>query len=194
MTKLFSYVVDHDYGSAPNPFGGYCTLATCKYGSKSKKRNIVEMAENGDWIVGTGGADLSKSAGHGKLIYAMRVDKIISLAEYCRGNSGNRIDALDAIKYGLVEEDGRLALISNHFFYFGRNAINISEIPKKHLRHPFEKKGPGYRCKFSVEFIKDFAEWLNAKFKVGIHGTPCKPRSELKGLRCPSQVKRKRCN
>ncbi|MBW2740862.1 MAG: hypothetical protein JRE64_18905 [Deltaproteobacteria bacterium] len=25
--KLYSYVVDHDYGYAPNPFDGYCTLA-----------------------------------------------------------------------------------------------------------------------------------------------------------------------
>ena len=35
----------------------------------------MELAEEGDWIAGTGGADLSKSAGHGKLIYAMRVDE-----------------------------------------------------------------------------------------------------------------------
>ena len=27
MPKLFSYVVDHDLGFAPNPFGGFCTLA-----------------------------------------------------------------------------------------------------------------------------------------------------------------------
>jgi len=64
MPRLYSYVVDHDLGFAPNPFGGCCTLAKCKYGSK--RRNIVEMAETGDWIAGTGGADLSKSAGHGK--------------------------------------------------------------------------------------------------------------------------------
>src|SRR6266566_24848 len=98
MPKLFSYVVDHDLGYAPNPFGGFCTLAKCKYGTVrsrngSIRRNIVELAEEGDWIAGTGGVDLSKSAGHGKLIYAMRVDEIISLAEYCRGNIGNRIDA-----------------------------------------------------------------------------------------------------
>ena len=43
MAKLFSYVVDHDYGFAPNPFGGFCTLAKCKYGTT--KRNIVELAE-----------------------------------------------------------------------------------------------------------------------------------------------------
>ncbi|HEV8071318.1 MAG TPA: hypothetical protein VGP76_26630 [Planctomycetaceae bacterium] len=52
MTKPFSYVVDHDLGFAPNPSGGFCSLAKCKFGSA--KRNIVEMAEEGDWIAGTG--------------------------------------------------------------------------------------------------------------------------------------------
>ena len=28
--RLYSYVFDHDYGFAPNPFHGVCTLATCK--------------------------------------------------------------------------------------------------------------------------------------------------------------------
>lgn len=28
--KLFSYVVAREYGFAPNPFFGWCTLATCK--------------------------------------------------------------------------------------------------------------------------------------------------------------------
>jgi len=57
------------------------------------RRNIVELAEEGDWIAGTGGVNLSKSAGHGKLIYAMRADEKISLREYCQGNRGTRIDA-----------------------------------------------------------------------------------------------------
>jgi hypothetical protein len=186
MPKLFSYVVDHDHGFAPNPFGGFCTLAKCKYGSS--KRNIVEMAEEGDWIAGTGGANLRKSAGHGKLIYAMRVDEIIPLAEYCRGNKGKRIDAEHE-----DDEDGRVALISYHYFYFGRNAIDISKIPGKHLDHPFEKSGLGYRCDFTEEFVAGFAKWLNAKFKVGVHGPPCKPHSELKLPRCPTQVRRKGC-
>jgi hypothetical protein len=78
---IFSYVVDHDFGSEPNPNGGICTLCRCKFGETlemshkigghiSGRRNIVELAEKGDWIIGTGGSDLSKSAGHGRLIYA----------------------------------------------------------------------------------------------------------------------------
>ena len=27
---LFSYVIEHDLGFAPNPFHGVCTLACCK--------------------------------------------------------------------------------------------------------------------------------------------------------------------
>lgn len=187
MPILFSYVVDHDLGYAPNPFGGFCTLAKCKYGSK--QRNIVERAKGGDWIAGTGGADLAKSAGHGKLIYAMRVDKKIPLAEYCRANSGNRIDA----KHDEVVVDGRYALISRHFFYFGRNAIDISEIPRKHLLHPFEKKGLGYRCDFTEEYVEEFASWLEATFRVGVHGPPCKLHSDLRTPECPTKVRRKRC-
>src|SRR6516162_8198705 len=112
MPKLFSYVVDHDYGYAPCPFGDFCTLAKCKYGTikckSGTRRNIVELAEEGDWIAGTGGVDLDKSAGHGKLIYAMRVDEKISLREYCEGNEGNRIDAdFD------IPVKGRFALLSS---------------------------------------------------------------------------------
>lgn len=193
MLKLFSYVVDHDYGYAPNPFGDFCTLAKCKYGTikctnGTMKRNIVESAEEGDWIAGTGGADLKKSAGHGKLIFAMRVDEIIPLSEYCRGNRGNRIDAEHDI-----DEDNRFTLISHHFFYFGRNAIDISEIPRTHLDHAFEKTGPGHRSDFSEEFVEEFAKWLRANFKVGVHGPPCQSHPELKLPRRSPQVRRKGC-
>jgi len=186
MPKLFSYVVDHDYGIAPNPSGGFCTLVKCKYGMI--KRNIVELAKEGDWIAGTGGADLTKSAGHGKLIYAMRVDEVVSHNDYCQAHCGDRIDADP-------EDDGhdRLALISHHFFYFGRNAIDISDIPRKHLDHPFEKAGPGHRADFSEDFVEAFAKWLEANFKVGVHGQPCKPHSELTLTRWPTKVRRKGC-
>ena len=44
--SLFSYVVRYDSGFAPNPFHGFCTLATCKPG-------IRAHANVGDWVVGT---------------------------------------------------------------------------------------------------------------------------------------------
>jgi hypothetical protein len=186
MPKLYSYVVDHDLGFAPNPFGGFCTLAKCKY--RSTRRNIVELAEKHDWIAGTGGADLRKSAGHGKLVYAMRVDELVPLDEYCRAHRGDRIDAEP-------EDDGggRLALLSHHFYYFGRNAIDVSAIPATYLDHPFEKRGPGHRADFSEDFVRDFARWLKATFRVGVHGPPCQPHPDLEPPKCPAGDRRKRC-
>ena len=70
--KLFSYVVARDYGFAPNPFFGICTLATCK-------PRIRKAAAIGDWIIGTG----SKVRGRqGRLVFAMRVSEGMTFNEY----------------------------------------------------------------------------------------------------------------
>ena len=50
MPPLFSYVVAHDGGSAPNPFWGVCTLVICK-------PDIRRVAQIDNWIVGTGCKD-----------------------------------------------------------------------------------------------------------------------------------------
>jgi hypothetical protein len=100
--------------------------------------------------------------------------------------NGKRIDAEHE-----VIEDGRYALISRHFFYFGRNAIDLSELPRQHLHHPFEKKGPGYRCDFTKEYVEEFVKWLEGMFRVGVHGQPCKSHPDK--ARCPSKLRRKPC-
>lgn len=70
--RLHSYVVARDYGFAPNPFFGVCTLATCK-------PRIRAVAQLGDWIVGTG----SKEHGREKhLVYAMCVTEAMTFEEY----------------------------------------------------------------------------------------------------------------
>lgn len=79
--KLFSYVVDHDLGFAPNPEGDYCTLVHCKFEGTSGRRNIVELASKGDWVIGTGGLG-KDSAGHGRIIYLMRVSRKLSFKRY----------------------------------------------------------------------------------------------------------------
>ncbi len=72
MTKLYSYVVARDYGFAPNPFFGICTLATCK-------PNIRKTAEIGDWVVGTGSKTREKD---GHLVFVMRVSEKLTFNEY----------------------------------------------------------------------------------------------------------------
>lgn len=184
MSKLFSYVVDHDHGYAPNPMGRYCTLAKCKYGRI--RRNIVELAMKGDWIVGTGGANFRKSSGHGTIVYAMRVDEKLSLGKYYDDpRFKGRADANHNLP-----RTGHFALISRHFYYFGRNAIKI---PKRFLEYPLEKENRGFLNHFDEDFIEDFTHWLETSFKVGIHGPPCKPHSTFHMPTCPSEVRRKPC-
>jgi len=69
--KLYSYVVMHDTGFAPNPFFGYCTLACCK-------PEIRRSAQKGDWVVG-----LTPKAKGNRIVYFMRVDDVMeSFADY----------------------------------------------------------------------------------------------------------------
>lgn len=70
--KLYSYVVVRDYGFAPNPFHGVCTLATCK-------PQIRETASIGDWIVGTGS---KVNCSEDRLVFVMRVTDSMTFCEY----------------------------------------------------------------------------------------------------------------
>ena len=86
--NLYSYKMDHDYGLAPNPFWGFMSLAVCK-GKIRRNKNL----QIGDWIIATGG----KSLGYENcLIYAMKVEKIISFDEYWNNpNYGCKIPVMN---------------------------------------------------------------------------------------------------
>lgn len=66
------YVVDRDFGFAPNPFHGVCTLATCK-------PRIRGVAKVGDWVVGVGGSALKAT---GRCIYFMQITGSLTFNEY----------------------------------------------------------------------------------------------------------------
>jgi hypothetical protein len=69
---VFSYVVEHDLGFAPNPFHGFCTLACCK-------PIFRKTAEVGDYVLGTGAV---KPKLRGCITYWMRVGEILTFDEY----------------------------------------------------------------------------------------------------------------
>lgn len=80
--KLYSYVMTHDSGFAPNPFFGYLTLATCM-------ADIRRTKSVGDWVAGFAGKTLVRKCRaldvpilHHGLIYLMQIDEIRSLDEY----------------------------------------------------------------------------------------------------------------
>lgn len=68
----FLYVVARDFGFAPNPFHGVCTLATCK-------PTIRRIARLGDWVIGMGGLRLRAT---GRCLFAMEVTAKMAFDEY----------------------------------------------------------------------------------------------------------------
>lgn len=69
---LYSYVIPQDTGFAPNRFGGFLTLATCK-------PKVRGHAKKGDFIAGTGS---SKTVGSTRLVFAAQIASVISIEEY----------------------------------------------------------------------------------------------------------------
>jgi hypothetical protein len=194
--KLFSYVVQHDTGHAPNPYFGICTLCRCKYRHcPEKPPNVVELAEPGDWIVGTGGADRKKSAGHHRLVYAMKVEEKMTRDDYfrcqrfaCKRKSGSEYDnhckGDNTNPTNEFERDKQFVLISKRrFYYFGNKAVCIplDKFPK------LEKRGPGFRSDFDEDYIRRFEKWIT-RYKAGMHGDPCQQQSskEKGQMRCKS--------
>lgn len=163
MSKfLYIYVVARDFGFAPNPYHGLCTLATCVPRIRSK-------AQVGDWVMGVGGSRLKAK---GKSIYLMKVSETMTFNNYwsdarfarkkpLRNGSlmmmvgdnvyhqevGNKtwiqLDSHHSNPDGSTNE-GNLetdtssdnVLISDHFYYFGKSApeVDLSLIGYKNHR------------------------------------------------------------
>ena len=194
--NFYSYVVARDYGFAPNPFGPYCTLATCK-------PNIRRAASKGDWIVGTGSA---RCHGTTNLVFAMKVSEKLTFNEYwrdprflykrpvlngslkqtygdniyyCKRGKWHQADSHHSNEDGSVntynlERDTSYpyVLISDHFFYFGRNAARIPKRFRGQSGECISKRGPGHRCRFSSPFVVRFIQWLTSKYSPGYFGDP----------------------
>ena len=143
MPRLFTYTIPIDDGAAPNPFRGMCSLAICKPG-------IRRVAAKGDWIAGLGAKHSQSGDLSNRLVYAMRVEEVVSLEDYDRqarerwpdripnvqspdlserlgdciyDYSGGRVIQRPSVhKRENMETDlsGENALLSWDFYYFGR--------------------------------------------------------------------------
>jgi hypothetical protein len=176
------YVVDRDFGFAPNPFHGFCTLATCTPRIRAK-------ATGDDWIVGMGGRRLNAT---GRCVYAMRVTDTRTFDQYWAEKeffdkrpvrNGSRVMMVgdniyrretpngdwvqldshhsnpDGIPNQLnIDKDTRAdrVLISRDFYYFGRNA---PPVPSEILKTLGFKNKIGHR-KFNKAGRDTFLSWL----------------------------------
>ncbi|SIO93963.1 hypothetical protein [Vibrio spartinae] len=195
--RYFSYVIPRDYGFAPNPFGGKCTLATCK-------PNIRKVAKVGDWVFGTSSVAKGASA---RLVFAMKISEVTNFNDYYRNpdyqfkkpvmNGSLKKMYGDNIYHQISDETDELywaqddshhslpdgtqnplnvkrdtettdrVLISDLFYYFGSNGIKIPEA----LVGVVCKRGPGHR-EISQSCAQQLLKMIDNSADVGINGDP----------------------
>lgn len=161
---LYAYAITRDFGFAPNPFHGFCTLATCK-------PDIRKSAKVGDWVMGIGGGSLHSVKR--KCILLMKVSEKVGFQDYWDHErfslkkpvrNGSRVQMLGDNIYhkdengAWIQEDSHhsnphgtpntenlntdtgktdLVLISNYFLYFGDEAlpVNLDSIGYRRIRN-----------------------------------------------------------
>lgn len=195
--RLFSYVVARDFGFAPNPFHGYCTLATCK-------PVIRSGAAVGDWVVGTGAKKYDLAV---HLVYAMEVEEIMDYDAYWNDPRfqakkpvlngslkqvyGDNIYHRVGSRWVQANSHHSLArgkpnprnvahdtsvnrlLVASRFVYFGSIAPTIPKRfrPYRPTAEDICCSGRGHR-KTSHELAAAFERWLVSLRKWGVQGLP----------------------
>ena len=191
--RVFTYVIDHDLGFAPNPFHGTCTLAACK-------PRIRRYAERGDHVVGTGSAP-NGITGH--LSYWMRVGEIITFDEYWNRPEfavrrpsmfGSRMQRYGDNIYrhdedgdwiqedsfhsemdgstseaNLIRDTGATqnVLIADAFAYWGGSGPKIPDEFSE-----FVHSTQGHKCRYPSHRVDVFAAWLHSLSETGLVGRP----------------------
>jgi hypothetical protein len=190
---FYSYKITRDYGFAPNPFFGFCTLACCK-------PHIRAKAEVGDWIIGTGSIENHLLY---NLIFIMKVSEKISFEDYWNDKRFERKKPImngslkqihgDNIYYkendqwcqmdshhsfydgGLNEANlkqdlnGKFVLISDCFIYLGNNHMKV---PEKYLDLCPNSRQRNYITIKDNELAEEFVEMITNKYQYGVQGEP----------------------
>jgi hypothetical protein len=178
MTRLFSYTIPIDDGAAPNPFRGMCSLAICKPG-------IRRVAKAGDWVAGLGAKNAPSGDLSGRLVYAMRVELVLTLKEYDQQapsrwphripniqsadlserlgdciydySSGTPTQRPGVHAKGNEQTDlgGKNVLTSKDFYYFGNRAIKLPDYLRD-ICHQTQ----GHRSDSNTPYFTPFESWL----------------------------------
>jgi hypothetical protein len=85
----------------------------------------------------------------------------------------------DCTDFGAGNE---FALVSRYFFYFGGNALQVSDLPEE-LAKDITKGGAGFRRDYPTEKLKKLIAWLRKRHKTGRHGDPCGVRNVIHSRR-----------
>jgi hypothetical protein len=190
--RVFSYVVVHDTGFAPNPFHGLLTLACCK-------PLIRRNASVGDIIVGL-------SSRSERVVYAVQVADIVEFEEYWadprylarrpKMDSARIVDRTGDNIYeplsdsyrqlhsfhsngdgsenlGLKRTDlgGNHVLVGERFAYWGGTGPSLPE------GLAFLAVGRGHRSRFTDEQVDTVARWFT-NLPRGVLGAPAQWKAQ----------------
>ncbi|MCC8488134.1 hypothetical protein VDF13_06855 [Xanthomonas campestris pv. raphani] len=196
MSRLYSYVVVRDFGFAPNPFSGSCTLATCK-------PKIRGNASLGDWVIGVGAVSKGRQ---GDLIYAMKVAEALSFDEYwndprfevkrpvlngsLKRAYGDNIyhrkagrwiqaDSHHSFQGGRTNSENLRrdvsadrVLIADYFYYFGDRRVVVPMSARRQGRHDLCRPGRGHIVNIPESLRDSFLAWLMSNHAAGVQGQP----------------------
>lgn len=176
---LYSYCLRIDDGAAPNPFWDTLTLAICK-------PVIRRVAEVGDWIVGTGSRNSPVGDTSGHVIYAMRVDEKITMAEYDeftlrhlpnkipdwtsrdhRRRLGDSIyDSSSGISPELRpashDEENMATDLGGQYVLLSQRwyYFGRSSVPLPSRLQAIVKQGQGHKSQANAAYVKPFLKWI----------------------------------
>jgi hypothetical protein len=196
VTRVLSYIVARDYGFAPNPFHGVCTLATCI-------SPVRKAARLGDVVMGTGTATRGLA---GRLVYAMRVEESLTFDEYWHdsrfaakkpltngsrkqqfgdniyhrhGKTWRQADSHHSLPGGAinpknVESDTKAdrVLISRSFAYWGGSGPAIPTEFRDWNGVDIVRKSIGHRHNFPADLVASFLQWLEPLLRGQVEGRP----------------------
>lgn len=200
MPRIYSYVVRYDSGFAPNPFYGYCTLATCK--PDIRRRALVN-----DWVIGSASNDRSIRRG-GHLVYAMRVTETVTFDSYAGddrflakkpfrfgsrkqscgdniyfrqgpGSAWSQLDSFHSREDGQINQEHvardtgvNRVLISSDFVYFGGTGPKFPDSLHDRQGRPLCKRGIGRSCFDDPQLIEHLERWVRGLGVTGYQGPP----------------------
>lgn len=178
--RLFSYCIPVDDGAAPNPYWGTCTLAICK----PVIRRVAEVGDwvAGVGSKDVNGIDYSSKLVYAMKItqkmtlkeydtfcmqklpkkipnikskqYARRVGDCIY--DFDQQPDGKLLPSVHSFQNRATDLSGIYVLLSDHFYYFGNQAIPIPD----YLRGII-KQGQGHKSDSNEPLKEEFLFWLD---------------------------------
>jgi hypothetical protein len=157
-----------------------CSLAICKPG-------IRRVAKSDDWVAALGSKNAPSGDLSGRLVYAMRVEKVLSLKDYDQQaisnwphripnvrsadlserlgdciydySNGNAVQRPSVHGPGNVKTDlgGQNALVSRDFYYFGNRAIPLPD-----YLLPICHQTQGHRSDSNAQYFDQFVSWVRS--------------------------------